>query len=257
LSDDFLPSVPADLVRAAYIDAPGNELGSGKLASPESSAALVANAFGWFLGPRQALLPPLPGVEDPIWTVGAVRLEAVFRFPWAGGRHPCLDASVLSDASLIGVESKRFEPFRAKREAELSDAYWRPVWGKEMQGYERIRDALCADPGLFLHLDAAQLVKHAFGLRTEVNRAGSSAFGKRAHLFYLYAEPDAWPDGRPVPCDAAALHRAEVARFATAVAGDEVAFHACRWRDLLLLWAGAGDAVLASHATAVRARFRP
>ena len=31
-----------------------------------------------------------------------------------------------------------------------------------------------------------------------MNRTGSAAFGKRAHLLYLYAEPDAWPDGRPI-----------------------------------------------------------
>jgi len=31
------------------VNAPGNEIESGKFASPESSAALVANAFGLFL----------------------------------------------------------------------------------------------------------------------------------------------------------------------------------------------------------------
>ena len=63
--------------------------------------------------------------------------------------------------------------------------------------------------------------------------------------------------GGPSTCEATARHRAEIARFADAVVGNEVAFHACRWRDLLLHWGGAGDPALASHATAVRARFRP
>jgi hypothetical protein len=49
IDDLFLPGLPAELIRAAYLNAPGNEIVSGKFASLESSAALVANAFGFFL----------------------------------------------------------------------------------------------------------------------------------------------------------------------------------------------------------------
>ena len=45
----FLPGLPIADIRAAYLTAPGNEIESGKFSSPESSAALVANAFGLFL----------------------------------------------------------------------------------------------------------------------------------------------------------------------------------------------------------------
>lgn len=44
------------------------------------------------------------------------------RFPWAGGRHPWLDAAVETERYLIGVESKRFEPFRDAKSVRLSDA---------------------------------------------------------------------------------------------------------------------------------------
>ena len=44
----LLPGVPLARIRALYERAPGNELASGKFTSPESSAALVANAFGFF-----------------------------------------------------------------------------------------------------------------------------------------------------------------------------------------------------------------
>lgn len=54
---DFLPGVPAEAVLAALSRSPGNELASGKFASPESSAALAVNAFGWFLD-RTGTLPP-------------------------------------------------------------------------------------------------------------------------------------------------------------------------------------------------------
>jgi hypothetical protein len=43
-------------------DVSGNEVESGKLASPESSAALSVNTFGWFIE-RPGVLPPFPGVD--------------------------------------------------------------------------------------------------------------------------------------------------------------------------------------------------
>ena len=54
----LLPGLPADLIRAAYASAPGNEIESGEFFSPESSSALAANAFGLFLA-RAADLPPI------------------------------------------------------------------------------------------------------------------------------------------------------------------------------------------------------
>ncbi|MBS3979053.1 MAG: hypothetical protein KGZ77_04545 [Rhodobacteraceae bacterium] len=85
----FLPGVPAEAVLAALTRAPGSELASGKFDSPESSAALAVNAFGWFLD-RPRSLPPLPGV--PMGLPQTVAVEAELRFPWSGGRHPWLDA---------------------------------------------------------------------------------------------------------------------------------------------------------------------
>ncbi len=58
----FLPGVPEAHIRARMALAGGDEIGSGKFASPESSAALAANVFGWFIE-RPWLLPPLPGAE--------------------------------------------------------------------------------------------------------------------------------------------------------------------------------------------------
>lgn len=90
--------------------APGKELESGKFGSLESSSALAVNTFGWFID-RPQLLPCLPGAP---WSnaVELVDVEFCARFPWSGGRHPWLDAVVQSPTQLIGIESKRFEPFR-------------------------------------------------------------------------------------------------------------------------------------------------
>ena len=127
ISAHLLPGLPVEQIRACYAAAAGNEIESGKFASKESSAALAANTFGLYLL-RPRLLPALPRTEEFGWPASSVTLEGVVRFPWAGGKHPCLDALIKTETALIGVESKRYEPFRAKPAASLSDAYDRDVW---------------------------------------------------------------------------------------------------------------------------------
>jgi hypothetical protein len=250
---DLIPGLPVDLIHSIYADAPGNELASGKFGSPESSSALVANTFGLFLN-RPADLPEFRLGRDMGWPATSVRLEAVVRFPWAGGRHPCLDVLIQSPTALIGVESKRYEPFRAKATPELSDAYWRPVWGNEMTGFARVRDRFRDGTCHFRRLDAAQLIKHAFGLRTAVHRAAVPPATK-AVLLYVHAEPTCWPDGRSVPAADIELHRCEVEQFADLVAGDEVSFRVTTYRELLATWHNSPVAAVREHAATVRGRF--
>ena len=98
----------------------------------------------------------------------------------------------MTKSDLIGVESKRFEPLRDVKTVSFSDAYDRSVWGTEMSAYEDLRDRLRSGEDEFKFLDAAQLIKHAFGLVTEAKRQT-----KRPHLFYLFAEPAAL-GGKPI-----------------------------------------------------------
>jgi hypothetical protein len=250
----LLPGLPADLILAAYLNAPGNEIESGKFANPESSAALVANTFGYFLD-KPKMLPSLPGIEDCGWPASSINLEAIVRFPWTGGRHPCLDVLIETSTCLIGVESKRFEPFRSKTHSPMAEAYWRPVWGDNMRGFESCRDDLRDGNGRFERLDSAQLIKHAFGLRTAVH-TGVRCQGKRPILFYLYAEPECWPDGgRVVPWADRIRHRAEVEEFSKIVAGDEVLFRFCSYATLLEKWAMLATHGTRAHAAAVTRRF--
>ena len=144
-SDRFLPGVPGDDIERMLDAAPGDEIASGKIDSPESSAALATNTFGFFLH-RPEKLPALPGCPHAGWPARSLAIEANVRFPWSGGRHPWLDCLVVTRSALIGIESKRFEPFRDRSSAEFSDAYWRPVWGDGMGGYQGVRDAFRAAP---------------------------------------------------------------------------------------------------------------
>ncbi len=242
----FVPGVPEDLVRAALSRAGGNEIESGKLDSPESSAALAVNAFGWFMD-RPGDLPPVPGLSEIGWPALQVDVERQMRFPWLGGRHPWLDAAIETQTHVVGVESKRFEPFRDAKVAHLSEAYDRDVWGDGMGAFTAMRDTLRSGGVRFTHLDAAQLVKHAFGLVTEGRRIGKSPV-----LVYLYAEP-AMRGSTVIASETLTRHRDEIASFADAVADAEVRFAACSYREWFEVWSGEARI----HADALLARFRP
>ncbi len=240
----LLPGVYEEYVRERLAAAGGKEVESGKFQSPDSSAALAVNAFAWFHS-QPALLPLFPGTQVAGWPATGVEVEYCVRFPWSGGRHPWLDASVETDTHIIGVESKRHEPFRDSKSAKLSDAYDRPVWGKRMGPFEALCKKLRARTKIFAHLDAAQLVKHAFGLVTEARRKKP----KQAILVYLYAEPARWP------AEAIARHRDEVAQFASDVSGASVLFRSVRWRDWIATWTAIHDATVAAHGKRLLERF--
>ncbi len=255
-SSRFLPSVPGPQVEKILNTAPGNEIKTGKFDSPESSAALAVNTFGFYLNRAQDL-PPLPGCEEYDWPATSLALEKTVRFPWKGGRHPYLDVLITTPSALIGIESKRFEPFRCGKKATFSKTYWHKVRGNRMKGYERVRDRLRKDGNLNTSLDAAQLVKHAFALRTQVHQK-AECLGLNPVLYYLYAEPDIWPkNGTPIAPDKKAQHRRKIEAFAEEVAGDEVRFISCSYRELLANWKQSRMPKIRAHADAVIERFSP
>ena len=161
MTSRFLPGVPGREIEIIFNAAPGREIATGKFDSPESSAALAANAFGYF-PPRVEEMPPVPGCHQETWRPKALSLEKTLRFPRRGGRHPLLDVLVVTPSELIGIESKRFEPYRKNRGRRFSDAYWRQVWGDRMKGYESVRDTIFEQRSSCACFDAAQCVKHAF-----------------------------------------------------------------------------------------------
>lgn len=251
-AERWLPSVPGAQIEAMLNKAPGNELRSGKFDSPDSSSALAANAFGFFID-RPGDLPPLPGCKIAEWTPRQIELERQVNLPWRGRFHPVLDVLITTETAVIGIESKRFEPFRS--EGEFSKSFWGDKWGDTMPGYQRVRDEF---PLGFVGLDKPQLVKHALALRTDANWERRPSYGLRPVLFYLYAEPETWASSNEiVDPEAKAQHRREIAEFAAAVANDEVAFVSCSYRQLLESWQRSGDPEIAAHANRVIERFAP
>lgn len=257
MSDRFLPGVPWDLIEEMFAGAPGNEIESGKFDHPESSARLAANAFGYFVR-QPGLLPPLPGCEEEGWPATRVVREETVNFPWRGGRHPVLDVLVETSSAVIGIESKRFEPFRRTRgRPAFSETYMRPEWGDRMKGYQCTRDEIRNEEGRAVGLDCAQLVKHALALRTKVRRA-ETARRPRPILFYVYAEPGCWPMTKePVHPQSISVHRRQVREFAERVDGDEVRFVHCTYRQMLNSWSVHGSPKVRGHATEVLKAFCP
>jgi hypothetical protein len=244
----LLPHLPAQHILARYDRAPGQELTSEKFTNPESSAALVANTFGFFADRPEGL--PLPET----WVAGEkaqqVLIEEEVRFPWPGGKHPWLDVVIETKTALIGIESKRYEPFRGTKTASFSDAYWKPVWGKRMGAFEWMRDGLDRNPVMFEYLDAVQLVKHAFGLRTRGQKAGRTAL-----LVYLFAEPKAWPNGCSVTDQQRAAHLEEARCFARMVGGAELRFELCTYQQLLAHLTKSDSNEVRDHVRAIAAEF--
>ena len=197
--DRFLPGVPGEDIERILDTAPGDEIASGKFDHPESSAALVANALGFFLHRAQEL-PSLPDCPDAGWPASSLTIEATVRFPWSGGRHPVLDCLVTTPSALIGIESKRFEPFRGHASRRIQRSLLPTRLGRSHEGLMSKFGIRCAMTLTAIRrLDAAQLVKHAFALRSEVNRKGAHRELKPI-LFYVHAEPDLlaenWAAGR-------------------------------------------------------------
>lgn len=223
----FLPGVPEGHILKRLQLAGGNEIESGKLASPQSSASLAINTFGRFcLEPEK--LPALPRLQHLDWPAQKVEIEYSARFPWSGGRHPWLDALVQTQDFHIGIECKRFEPYRDKKTVSLSDAYWREVWGTKMQPFLDVRDELQNGDLKYNFLDATQLLKHAFGLRTDFSKRH---VGKPI-LAYVYIETI---HDSPVRVTSKAIeaHKAEIADFARRVEGAEVGFISFSYEEWL------------------------
>jgi hypothetical protein len=240
IDPSFLPGVPADAVLAALGRLPGSDLDS-----PDSSSALVANTFGWFLT-RARLLLPFPGV--PMGPPETVELGVEMQLPMRGVRHPRLDAVVTTSTTLVGIASKRYQPFRPAKVVSFTEPFDSRDWGPGMARYGALRKALTAGQQTFNHLDAVTLVKQAYALRTQsVKRA------RGAVLVYLHAEPQTWASGKPVDPKAITRHRTEVASFARAVKGDDVAFVALTWAELLTQWSK--TPALVAHTAAVRGWF--
>lgn len=214
----------------------GQEL-AGKFRAVHSSAALAincfaplrANAHSFDLGERRGL--NINGFKRRFPT-GLARAQA-----------PHLDVVASGHGEVVAIESKCLEYLTPKR-VRFSERYSTDIIDERCDSpwfAEMLRLVALSGPS-YRFLDAAQLIKHAFGLMR--------AAAEPTTLFYLYWEP--------MDADLSPLfehHRAEIAAFADRVAGSSLKFASMSYPELWAAWDETGDPFLRGHVAALRARY--
>jgi hypothetical protein len=236
--DILLPLVAVENFEADLGAGDGNELQT-KFRAVHSSSALAVNCFAPF---RQRLADlALPGNS----TFETLAFEQKCPTGLRGGRAPNLDLLISGPKRVVGIESKLTEYLSTHR-AAFSPAYAEQIRDERReQGYFHEMLRLMDHPDTYRWLDAAQLIKHAFGL--------TRTFGGRpVTLLYLYWEP-ANPEVDPLFAD----HRQEIAAFADRVAGSEPRFEALSYPEIWRAWQNTGPADwLARHLENLRERYQ-
>jgi len=213
----LLPGVSPEDFEGDLSSGDGNELET-KFRAAHSSSGLAVNCFAPF---RQRIADlTMPGHSG----FDTLQFERKCPTGLRGGRAPNLDVVLSGPNSVLAIESKLTEYLSAHR-ANFSPAYEAQIRdARRDQGYFREMLRLQDRPDHYTWLDAAQLIKHAFGL--------ARSFPDRpVTLLYRCWEP-ASPSGSPE----FAAHRNEIDEFRARVAGSSPAFEAMSYPELWQSW---------------------
>jgi hypothetical protein len=195
----------------------GNEM-EGKFRAAHSSSALAVNNFAPFKHHLNDL--KFPGIGD----FDTLQFERKCPHGLVGRRSPNLDVFAQGPSDIVAIESKFLE-YLSPHIAEFSPAYMAEILdGRRESPWFGEMLRLIGKPTCYRWLNAAQLVKHAFGiLHTFPERKGT--------LLYLFWEPS---DAASNPFFAE--HRAEIGRFKEAVSGSNLKFEALSYPELWSFW---------------------
>jgi hypothetical protein len=237
LADNLVPGVERPQFETDFGEGDGNELG-GKIRAAHSSAALAVNAFARFKDDPGALI--LAGMSGFVGFCFEAKLPTGLR----GGRAPNLDLLAIGPGAAVAVESKCTE-YLTPKTAVFSRAYAEQISDARRESpWFRAMTALVARPDAYRFLDAAQLVKHAFGIAHRF-RDGTATL---LYLFWEPADAEAYAAFRE--------HRAEIARFAERVAGGTPRFAAMSYGELWRGWCKAsGASWVQQHVEHLEARY--
>lgn len=234
--DNLLPGLTLERFGGDLGAGAGKEL-PGKFRAVHSSEALAVNCFA----PLRAGGVPFDLAGHNGLQVDTLKLRSATGL--ARAQPPHLDIAASGPGARVAIESKCLEYLTPKRPAfseryrtELTDERADGPWYAEM-----LRLVAGEGPG-YRWLDAAQLIKHAFGLAHEADRPTT--------LVYLYWEP---MDAGLSPLFAE--HRQEIVEFAERIVGGTPRFEALSYFELWDSWANSDDARLIAHVCALRARY--
>ncbi len=88
MSERFLPGVPGAEIESILNAASGNEIAIGKFDSPESSAALAVNVFGFFLRRDDAIIDGSDGYHLGKCVACSAGVVTFLLWRWQG-RYSC------------------------------------------------------------------------------------------------------------------------------------------------------------------------
>ena len=159
------------------------------------------------------------------------------------GTPPHLDIVVKNNKTVIGIESKltesldvHMECFSSRYETERNNC-WCDVWFKHMKFMQENKER-------YKYLNAAQLIKHAFGIRNTFP-------GNETKLLYLYWEPTNAGQYQNFTD-----HQNEINDFYEKIDGSMPSFHFMSYLDLWNKWDNnATPDWLKDHVKNLRARY--
>lgn len=238
VQDNLLAGLGIAAIENEFNEGEGDEL-EDKMRSPWSSSALAVNSF-----------LPWRIEDEPLHLLGLGPFAPSFAFeakcPNGVSRIPShLDVLLRTETAVVGIESKCTEPVQGRVHPAVSASYLSLADRGDVRASSRWFAALAKTPEFCL-LDGYQLIKHYLGLRKTFPDQSLT-------LVYLYWEP-LNADSEPVFCQ----HRAEVARFAALVTGDETCgFVHASYSDLWREWAGMALAPdwLRTHVELLKRRY--
>ncbi len=223
----------------------GGNLLEDQFLSIRSSLAMTVNNFAPYRTRLYDLV--LPAGEN----YNSFKFEK--RCPVWGNKEfgaPQLDILITGSTGVIAIESKFLEILESPTEY-FADSYFEKLKVDQKNSTffrEMLRIQLNGDCKSYQWLDAAQLIKHAFGL--------INTFPDRpVTLIYLYWEPSNVEELPKEWKDVFVGHRREIEIFEDRICGSKPKFMAISYSELWRLWEQNASPWLKDHLREVRSRY--
>jgi hypothetical protein len=215
----FLSNVSKEMFWDDLVQGDGNELHGDppKIRSVGSSSALVVNSFApWKTDLMNLNIDGYQGFENLFFEK---KFDNGLR-----GNSPNLDVALYRDDILIAIESKFLEPLSYKKPT-FSNSYHQITDHRKNTKWFKAMEEICNNKISFKYLDAAQLIKHFFGLCYKQEK-------ETVKLIYVYWEPI-----NAIELPQFVEHRAEIEMFSNVVSGDSLlSFNSISYNELWNQW---------------------
>jgi hypothetical protein len=233
IDDNIYKKLKADN-KTIYQEAKGHELLSAekeketnsysKMKSIISSSALVVNLFQYWQDNKKDILSLLkallPNYNYDTPSSTTITFEKELQIKGINGATPNLDVIIELEDEIIAIESKFAEPYRSHTYKNLSTKYL--TNNKLWEGLTKTQELAKNLGNKYTHLDAAQLIKHILGLKTDDKISNKN---KKITLLYLwYNVPNS---------EEAKKHEEEIKEFAEIVEKDCIDFHHITYQKVI------------------------